>query len=88
MLSQKFPVVKEVFYIGANSQNDLCIPNDEYASGNHAYLKYEKDNLFIFDQGSRNGTFVNGQRISSTAKALKPGDRIQIGSTTFEVCAA
>jgi tetratricopeptide (TPR) repeat protein len=88
MQGRKFPVKKEIFNIGANTQNDLCIPDDDYVSGHHAYLKYEKGSLLIFDPGSRNGTFVNGHRISGTAWVLKPGDRIQIGKESFEVLPA
>lgn len=36
----------------------------------------------VVDQGSTNGTFVNGTRIVDRA-ALQPGDMIQIGSTAF-----
>ena len=85
MQNRQFPMEKEVLHIGANPQNDLYIPDDEYVSGNHAWLRYEKGSVFVADSGSRNGTFVNGQRVSNTAYALTPGDRIQIGNTILEI---
>jgi hypothetical protein len=85
LLNRRFSIEKEAFFIGANAQNDLCISNDEYVSGNHAYLKYDNGKLFIIDQGSRNGTFINGQRICDAAWLLNPGNQIQIGSTIFEL---
>jgi tetratricopeptide (TPR) repeat protein len=85
MQNRQFPMEKESLHIGANPQNDLCIPDDDYVSGNHAWLRYEKGSIFVVDVGSRNGTFVNGQRVSNTARALTPGDRIQIGNTIFEL---
>ena len=88
MQNRKFPIEKEIFKIGADSQNDLRIRDDEYISGNHAYLRYEKGNLFIYDERSRNGTFVNGQQVLDTARALMPADRIKMGNSTFEVVAA
>jgi len=82
---RKFPVEKATFLIGVNSENDLQIMNDDYVSGNHAYLHYESGNLAIFDKGSRNGTFVNQNQVPSAGMALNLGDRIQIGASTFEV---
>jgi len=82
---QVFPVEKESFYIGANPENDLCLPDDHYVSREHAYLSYAKGNLFIFDRGSLNGTFVNGNQIDMNGCALQVGDRIKIGESTLEV---
>ena len=39
------------------------------------------------DLKSRNGTYVNGQRVEDTVK-IKAGDRIQIGATIFVLEAA
>jgi len=82
---QRFPVEKEILHIGASPENDLLIAGDEYVSGNHAYLRYEKGSYFIFDKGSRNGTFVNEHAVTNTGVALGSGDHIQIGTSTFEV---
>lgn len=47
----------------------------------HCLISAEAPGVFsIRDLGSRNGTFVNGQRIKDKA-ALKDGDEIQMGST-------
>ena len=82
---QQFSVEKEIFHIGASPQNDLPIVNDEYVSGDHAYLRYEQGSFFIFDKGSRNGTFVNQQAVTNTGFVLSVGDHIQVGMSTFEV---
>jgi pSer/pThr/pTyr-binding forkhead associated (FHA) protein len=82
---QQFSVEKEVFHIGAHPHNDLPIVNDEYVSGEHAYLRYEQGSFFLFDKGSRNGTFVNQQAVPETGLALGVGDQIQVGRSTFEV---
>src|SRR5262249_16922627 len=55
---QRFSVEKEIFHIGVSTENDLCIAEDDYVSENHAYLRYEKGSLFIFDKKSKNSTFV------------------------------
>lgn len=54
------------------------------ASRRHAVLRLVEGRLEVVDLGSRNGTFVNGERVE-TPRRLRPGDRIQIGSDTLEV---
>jgi len=82
---QQHAVDKEIYSIGASPANDLSIGDDEYISGEHAYLRYEKGSLFIFDKGSRNGTLVNDDKVTQTGVVLRPGDRIKVGTCTFEV---
>ena len=54
---------------------------DEGISRHHAKLWVETDKIMLEDLESRNGTFVNGSKIS-TPTALRDGDKIQIGATT------
>jgi pSer/pThr/pTyr-binding forkhead associated (FHA) protein len=44
----------------------------------HATLRRRSDRVLVTDAGSRNGTFVNGMRITSPTAVL-PGDRIVLG---------
>jgi Mg-chelatase subunit ChlD len=82
---QQHAVDKEIYSIGASAANDLSIGDDEYISGEHAYLRYEKGSLFVFDKASRNGTFVNDDKVTQTGVVLRPGDRVKLGMSTFEV---
>jgi pSer/pThr/pTyr-binding forkhead associated (FHA) protein len=66
----------------------LRISEDDSVSGEHAYLRYEKGGLFLFDQGSRNGTFLNEQRVTGTPFMVRHGDRIRLGESLFEVAGA
>ena len=52
--------------------------DDRLASRRHALLRREHGQYAISDSGSRNGTIVNGQRISES-HVLRDGDQIQIG---------
>ena len=61
--------------IGRTEQNDVCFPNRAISS-NQATLSYRGGRWFIQDMNSKNGTFVNGKRI--TAKNLRVGDTIFI----------
>jgi von Willebrand factor type A domain/Inner membrane component of T3SS, cytoplasmic domain len=82
---QRFFIEKELLHIGASPENDLPIMHDDYVSGRHAYLRYEKGSLFIFDENSRNGTFVNQQAVTAAGFALSLGDHIRVGMSVFEV---
>jgi sigma-B regulation protein RsbU (phosphoserine phosphatase) len=68
--------------IGRSSRNDICI-SDPFASRLHAELRREGDHVLLVDNGSANGTFLNGQRVSGTIR-LEPGDLIRIGETEIE----
>src|SRR5262249_25120709 len=82
---QQFSVKKHGLLIGRNPKNDLAIPQDVQVSGSHAYLRYEKGGLLIIDRNSRNGTFVNENKLTDTGCVLNSGDRIRVGNSTFEV---
>jgi pSer/pThr/pTyr-binding forkhead associated (FHA) protein len=53
-------------------------------SKRHCQLNCDQGALRIRDLGSRNGTYLNGERINGEAD-IKAGDRVKIGPLTF-VC--
>jgi hypothetical protein len=66
--------------IGRAVNNDVSMPDDEYASGRHARFEPRRDGVYVEDIGSTNGTFVNGIRLTRERK-LTPGDVIRVGET-------
>jgi hypothetical protein len=78
-------VEKELFRIGADPENDLYLANDEFVSGVHASLRYDHGSLALYDEGSRNGTFVNEKEVVDRSRPLGLGDRIRIGKSTFQL---
>jgi hypothetical protein len=66
--------------IGRAQNNDVALPDDEYASGRHARFEPRRDGIWVEDIGSTNGTFVNGIRLTRERK-LTPGDVVRIGET-------
>ena len=68
--------------IGRSSRNDICI-SDPFASRLHAEIRRENDQVSLVDNGSANGTFVNGQRVTGMLP-LHIGDVIRIGETEIE----
>ncbi|MDQ2850873.1 MAG: FHA domain-containing protein [Actinomycetota bacterium] len=72
----------DVLTIGRGRGNSIVL-DDMLVSRHHVRITADDDGLVLQDLGSRNGTFVNGDRVQSAA--LHEGDLIGIGSTTFEV---
>lgn len=68
--------------IGRGRDNSIVL-DDMLVSRRHVRITADDDGLVLEDLGSRNGTFVNGRRVERTH--LSEGDRIGIGSATFEV---
>ena len=54
---------------------------DDGVSRQHASLRYDGKSMWVTDLDSRNGTFVNGTRLTEAVQ-LKDGDKIQVGRTT------
>lgn len=67
--------------IGREVGNTVQLDRDNTVSRRHARLLKKGDQWIIRDEGSSNGTWVNGVRVSE--QALRPGDEIQIGATFF-----
>jgi hypothetical protein len=68
--------------VGRNEQSDIVL-TDPSVSRIHALLDVRDGELTVRDEGSSNGTFVNGNRIA--ALALQPGDIIAFGKTEMRV---
>lgn len=66
-------------HIGRSDENDIVL-EDMYVSGNHAIIKQQEDKMYIYDLNSKNGVFVNGDKIEK-AKELNNNDTIIIGET-------
>ena len=49
-------------------------------SARHAELRWREGQWHVVDLGSRNGTYLNGRRLSGHAP-LKPGDAVTLGET-------
>ena len=71
----------EPLSIGRSREADIPLLDDK-VSRVHCGIRLSDGEFYLKDLKSRNGVFINGQRVEDTAK-LKVGDRIQIGSTVF-----
>ncbi|HEX4946460.1 MAG TPA: FHA domain-containing protein [Blastocatellia bacterium] len=68
--------------IGRSVDNDIVLTNDDRVSRNHAEIVRQENHAILIDCGSRNGVWLNHQRITKSSP-LKPGDRIRIGRQEF-----
>ncbi|MCG8017608.1 MAG: FHA domain-containing protein [Candidatus Thiodiazotropha sp. 'RUGA'] len=73
---QEFPLVDKRLLIGRDATCDVCL-GDRSVSRHHATLLRVFRGFSIEDEGSTNGTRVNGELI--TKRFLKHGDLIEIG---------
>lgn len=71
--------------IGRSSRNDICL-SDPFASRLHAELRRENEQMLLVDNGSANGTFMNGQRVQGAVR-MRVGDILRIGETEIEYSA-
>ncbi len=66
--------------IGRGRQNDIAVPDDDYASARHARFEPRQDGVWIQDLGSTNGTYLNGARVEQPRR-LRAGDIVRVGDT-------
>lgn len=64
--------------VGRSPSNEVML-GDDSVSWHHAQLWTEGDAAWVRDLGSRNGTFINGERAVSSVR-LVHGDEIRIGA--------
>jgi len=77
----RFAIDRDRAVIGRNS--DCDVPLDVAAvSRRHAAIVREKDHFFVEDLESRNGTFLNDERVVNRAP-LRDGDQLLICGQTF-----
>lgn len=70
--------------LGRHPDNQIILPDDGYASSNHARIYYDQGQWLVEDLNSSNGTKVNDELIS-TPKPLCPYDVVRVGRTDFRI---
>src|ERR1700692_893361 len=65
------------FSVGRKVDKDLVIA-DPRVSRDHALIVLEEDGFFLVDQGSKHGSFVNGERVQR--QKLERNDRLEFGA--------
>jgi len=76
-----FPLVRDAYSLGRHRNNDIVI-TDPKVSSFHARIDKTADGFNVVDLKSRNGTYVNGQRIETAA--LRTGDEVRLGTAKLQ----
>jgi two-component system cell cycle response regulator len=67
--------------IGRGSDADFRVPDEGVSRRHVKVVELEDGTVILADEGSRNGTYVNGTRVQEAV--LTDGDKIQIGSAAI-----
>jgi pSer/pThr/pTyr-binding forkhead associated (FHA) protein len=81
--SREIPAAGREVWIGRSRDFPVAL-RDRWVSRRHAVVRVREDGLYLEDQHSRTGTFVNGRRLRpGTAVRLKEGDVIVCGVSSL-----
>ena len=75
-----FPIEGSSATIGRGTEESICVQHRSL-SRRHAQLTIEDGRAFVTDLQSKNGTFVNGARVSRAE--IKPGDLLRCGEVVL-----
>jgi pSer/pThr/pTyr-binding forkhead associated (FHA) protein len=76
----KLPITTKPIVLGRGIETDIRVEDNEVSRA-HCAVWMEGEKFLAKDLRSRNGTFVNNERVSEAE--LKPGDRVRIGHCEF-----
>ena len=83
--SRSVGLTNDKLALGRSATNELCYPEDVGLSRQHLLFERSEAGWSVRDLGSKNGTLVNGNRITSAHK-LATGDRISAGHLNIDFC--
>ncbi len=81
LTGQVFVLASVDLGLGRDPTQDVALVGDSTASRRHARLTYSEEGWVVTDEGSANGTWVNGVRVQQ--QHFFPGDELRIGQSTF-----
>lgn len=79
-----------IIRIGRDSDNDLCLKEDEFSSRHHARVVCQQDQIQLHDQESRNKTYIDaGEEDTPLERGamipLQPGQLFRVGRTWMRI---
>ena len=78
---QEHSLTNTVTRMGRAVENEIVIL-DKRSSREHAIIRREGRKVIIEDQGSTNGTYLNGERLQHVVQ-LRDGDQVRVGDVAF-----
>jgi len=67
--------------LGRDGNRCHFVVDDDSVSRQHAKIKFERGQYFVYDLGSANGTYINNARIQK--QMLMDGDILRVGNTSL-----
>jgi len=77
-----FPIPEGETVVGREATCGLALVAESTVSRRHAVLSRQGSSLTVRDEGSSNGTYLNGVKIAADT-VLRPGDQVQFGQARF-----
>lgn len=82
--SEKVSINKKVFRIGTAASSDFVIKDNRTISRNHLEIRFVDGKIFVFDERSTNGTYLNGTLLDKkTMYEIHSGDKIRLSNEDF-----
>jgi pSer/pThr/pTyr-binding forkhead associated (FHA) protein len=73
--------VEEEITIGRTTAADVVVDDHGLSRVNTTFF-FDDGELWVADEGSTNGTFVNGEKVVGRPRILRDGDSVTLGSST------
>ncbi|HEY0077423.1 MAG TPA: FHA domain-containing protein [Pyrinomonadaceae bacterium] len=80
--TSEMPFEGDSVTFGRTDASQVVIAGDTGLSRRHATIHRDEEALWVVDEGSTNGSFVNGGSVSAEGQRLADGDEIRIGNYT------
>ena len=80
-------VMQERISVGRTRNHDVVL-RDRSVSKFHAYFQIEEDSVFVSDAGSKNGTRIGNDKVTSARTQLAFGGVVTFGSIEVALCSA
>lgn len=82
---EQFALTKEMTRVGRSRENvDIYITDNTSIGRVHAVLYLRNGRVFVEDQSSKNGTFLNGHRVNGQEEVV-PGAHLSLSNEEFEI---
>lgn len=79
---RKIPVISPVCRVGRDVENDIVLADDSSISRFHSVIKHDDEKFTVEDAESRNGTFINGAKVTDPMP-VNDGDTLKFGNSIF-----
>lgn len=80
LAGMRWPLGREPVTIGRAADCDIVLP-ERQISRYHVRIEWDADGYVLRDLGSKNGTYVNGEKVRGQLYRLRDGDEISLATT-------